>query len=168
MTTESLIDRLGGLLPLTEETVEEYLSIVNQLIDTGDPRVIQPILSTIDDNLDLGGVSDATLNALEEFPAEVYARELLADLERLHCQSPHAARVEISKYLWSSAEQTLIDELAEAGAGGRASLRRILETLAEEVPRLADGCTRVIRHLDEMPAGEPSRKGGRSPTGGRG
>jgi hypothetical protein len=145
---DAKLAQIHALLPLREENVEAFLELVAETVDLGDPSSIRPLLMIVDEGCPLSGVMDALLRNLEEFPSDVYDRELLAALPMFCTRSPFWCESEIKKRLWSVEErETLIAALPKATDQAREVLRELLTRVRDDTPQLKQACTEVLTKL---------------------
>jgi hypothetical protein len=145
---KSILEQIQALLPLEEDDVDTFLELVARTIDLKDPSCIRPLLLLVDDDCPLAGVMDAVLGNLEEFPSQVYVRELLAVLPEVCERSPFWCENEVKKRLWSLTErETLAGELPMAPPETKRCLREMLSRVRLETPQLEDAATFVLARL---------------------
>ena len=135
---------LHRLVPVREEHVDEFLQLIAELVDLGDPAAIPELLAVLDDHCPLVGVMDAVARNLEEFPPDAYVPRLLNSLPALHEKAPFLCENEIKKYLWAlEFRNVLLAHLPAASAGSKQTLRAILDAIESKVPKLSDACKQV-------------------------
>ena len=158
------VETARSMVPLSEEAVDEFLDLIEEIVDSGDPSVIGPILLLADEYSELAGVEVTFLSFLEDFDPRVYVAELLGVLEEFHLKSPGWCRSEIRKILASEEGETLITTVADQPDSTRKLLAAILARIQAQTPRLSDVCERLLEQMSFRPntrsrGGNPSELG---------
>ena len=144
------LERVHALLPLTEEAVDDFLDLIEELVDTGDPSVIGPILLVLDDHSEIGGVEETVVNLLEDFDSEVFIREFLRVLEGFYTKSPQWCESELKKILWSKEGDLLVKAVSTLQVETRRRLVLMLREIKAQTSNLEEACDQVLTKLDDV------------------
>ena len=146
------LEKARVMIPLDEGSVDEFMDLLDEVTEAGDPSVIGPILLLADDNLDLEGVVQSMLGFLEDFSPADYAAGFLGVLEEFSEKSPSWCLSELRKILWSNEADALIEKASEASSSTQRCLVSMLMRVKDETPRLAETCEQLLTSLGPGPA----------------